>query len=316
MRGLPSVARRLGIAASLLLAGIPAAGEPVTFVFKAEVTNVFDGLGALGGRVEPGTIVRGTYTFDSETPNTAEPVDEGELGLYHHDRPPARVRLFAGPFVFRSVPSVPVVDIHVANDFGFAGTDEYGFTSANNQARGLYPSAPVDRIDLAWRAQNFSGQPFTSAALPLTPPDLTILGGGLLTIYGECTLCAGPAAFFRIEGRLTSLRRAVHMVVDHDALRCDPNPAYEIAGFYDLVRGDLAALRANGGDFAAAIDECLADDAEGAAFPYALAPEPGQGFWFLSRRASDALGETYDSGGLGQLQDRDEPIAVSGVDCP
>jgi hypothetical protein len=52
---------------------------------------------------------------------------------------------------------------------------------------------------------------FTSVELPLTPPDLSLLGGGTLEIEGECTPCAGPAAFFRISGTMTSLF-ALHRV--------------------------------------------------------------------------------------------------------
>ena len=67
--------------------------RPIAFRFDAAVTSVFDGLGALGGRVAPGDLLRGIYIFDPTTPNTAEPFDEGEAGLYHHDRPPAGVRI-------------------------------------------------------------------------------------------------------------------------------------------------------------------------------------------------------------------------------
>ncbi len=281
--------------------------EPITFVFEGQVETVFDGLGALDGQVQPGTKFTGSYTFDSETPNTAEPIDEGQLGLYEHDQPPAGVRIVVGSFAFESVASDIDFDIHVANDFGFAGTDEYGFISHNNEMHPPPPAPPLGRLDLHWLAQNFEGQPFTSAELPLTPPDLDVLGGGLLTIYGECTVCAGPAAFFRIEGTLTSLELPLDLEVDRDALSWNGPVARTT---YDIVRGDLGALRESLGDFAFAIDECLANDHEGTSFPYLIDPGPAEGFWFLMR------GATYDSVGLGQSGRRDAPIAQSGIDCP
>jgi len=95
--------------------------------------------------------------------------------------------------------SHPDFDIIVNNEIGFAGADEYGFVSRNNVARGLPDGAPVDRLDLNWLASTITENPLPSANLPLIPPDLSLLGGGLLTVYGECTLCLAPAAFFRID---------------------------------------------------------------------------------------------------------------------
>jgi len=107
-----------------------AGAELITFEFAGTVDVVFDGLGALGGLVQVGTPLTGFYTFDSLTPNTAPPVDEGEAGLYHHEAPPSGVQIQIGSFVFRSVPSSPDFDIIVNNNIGFSGADEYGFASS------------------------------------------------------------------------------------------------------------------------------------------------------------------------------------------
>jgi len=299
--------RAAAFVAMLALSGSMSIAEPITFVFEGHVETVFDGLGVLDGQVQPGVKLTGSYTFDSETPNTAEPIGEGQLGLYEHDQLPAGVRIVVGSFVFQSVASDIDFDIHVANDFGFAGTDEYGFISHNNEMQDPPPAPPLGRLDLHWWAQNFEGQPFTSAELPLTPPDLDVLGGGLLIIYGECTECAGPAAFFRIVGTLTSLEPPLELQVHRDVLSWNARGATTAC---DIVRGDLGALKESLGDFAFAIDECLANDHEGRSFPYPIDPGPAEGFWFLMR------GPTYDSVGLGQSGTRDVPIAQSGIDCP
>ncbi len=193
------------LACGLALGGAGRAGaEPITFEFSGTVDSVFDGLGALGGSVQVGTPFTGSYTFDSEIPNTAPPVDEGEAGLYHHEAPPSGVQIQIGSFVFRSVPSSPDFDIIVNNDIGFAGADEYGFASHNNEAQGLLPT-PELGLDIDWLAQTLFREPFDSIDLPTDPPDLGLLGVGLLSIVGACLLCAGPASFFRIEGTLTAI---------------------------------------------------------------------------------------------------------------
>ena len=285
----------------------------IAFRFEARVTNVFDGLGALGGGVAPGDTVRGFYVFDPATPNTAEPVDEGQAGLYHHERPPAGVRMRVGRFVFGSDRKHPDFDIIVNNDFGFAGADEYGFTSRDNFARGLLNAAPIDRIDLGWLASTITGDPLRSAELPLTPPDLERLGGGLLTVYGECTLCLGPAAFFRIEATLTSLTRPVRIWLDRQLVWWE-GPQGDWT--YEVVSGDLEALRAAGG-FAPAAEQCLTYGLASSVLSHDVTPLPGQAIWFVVRPVDDAgWPSTYDSHGTAQESDRDEGIAASGYGCP
>jgi hypothetical protein len=193
-----------------------ALAEPIAFGFRGTVTDVFDGLGALPAGVTPGRSFFGAYVFDSETPNTGEVMGEGQEGIYHHEHPPAGVALKVGPTVFRSTWRRLDFDIVVTNDFGFAGTDGYGFLSRNNVARGVLHHY-FDRLQSQWFAQTFDNSLFDNVDLPLTPPDLDVLGGGTLTVEGECTPCAGPAAFFRISGSLESLftlPRSVHKSSD------------------------------------------------------------------------------------------------------
>ena len=291
----------------------PAGAGPITFRFWGTVTDVFDGLGALDSSVAPGTSFRGTYTFDPSTPNTAPPVGEGEVGLYHHDRPPAGVRIRAGHFTFRSVPPHPDFDIIVANEFGFAGADEYGFSSRNNQARGLLTGFPIDYLDLDWLATTFVEDPLQSADLPLTPPDLDLLGGGVLTIYGDCTLCAGFVSFFRIEGTLTSLTTPVKMSVDDSALRWEGPDEAEA---YDVLQGDLQSLIDAGGDYGAATEGCLANNETSRTLVHTATPAVGEALWFVVRPVATGGNGTWDSYGLAQDGERDEGIQASGRGCP
>lgn len=81
---------------------------------------------------------------------------------------------------------------------------------------------------------------------------------------------------------------------------------------FDVVRGDLATLRATAGDYSVATGTCLA---AAQADPWLVsppAPPPGGGFFYLVR---DAAG-TYDTGESSQIGSRDAEIAASGHDCP
>ncbi len=84
---------------------------------------------------------------------------------------------------------------------------------------------------------------------------------------------------------------------------------------YDVVRGDLNQLRANGGDFSdpLATRICLANNLPATSLEDASNPLAGEGLWYLVR--SQPTG-TYDSGEPSQSGSRDAEIAASGNGCP
>lgn len=86
-----------------------------------------------------------------------------------------------------------------------------------------------------------------------------------------------------------------------------------LANGYDLVRGDLSMLRGTG-DFAAATETCVVDDAQGTAATDSDDPAPGEGAWFLVRAVGCSTG-TYDATGPSQQASRDAAIQASGNDC-
>jgi hypothetical protein len=86
------------------------------------------------------------------------------------------------------------------------------------------------------------------------------------------------------------------------------------AGAYDVLGGDLEALAATRGDFAAAVRGCLADDAtvldvtDGAA---------GPSRFYLLRGVACVNGGTYDEpAGGGQVAPRDAAIGAAAARCP
>jgi len=93
-------------------------------------------------------------------------------------------------------------------------------------------------------------------------------------------------------------------------------PPFAAAETYDVIAGDLLALRASGGDFSQATTGCLGDDVAGTSVPFPDVPPPGQGFWVLARATNCAGAGTYDTSGIGQVGARDGGIGNSQAACP
>jgi hypothetical protein len=85
---------------------------------------------------------------------------------------------------------------------------------------------------------------------------------------------------------------------------------------YDLVRGDLSALRASAGDFTTATERCLADDIVVTNWSDADTPATEHGYWYVVRGVNCGGVGSYDSGAPSQPASRDAEIAASGNACP
>jgi len=85
---------------------------------------------------------------------------------------------------------------------------------------------------------------------------------------------------------------------------------------YDVVKGDLGALRISGGDFTSSLLGCLEDDSADARSADSLDPAPGEGFYYLVRAQAACRSGTFNSGQPGQSGDRDAKIALSPHACP
>jgi parallel beta-helix repeat protein len=88
-----------------------------------------------------------------------------------------------------------------------------------------------------------------------------------------------------------------------------------LATAYDVVRGDLNALRQSGGDFTAATRLCMADDTASLTLPYTGVPNPGEGYWFVVRPVTSTEIGTYDSDGPEQVDSRDSEIEAAPAAC-
>jgi len=89
-----------------------------------------------------------------------------------------------------------------------------------------------------------------------------------------------------------------------------------IATVYDVIAGDLATLRATGGDFTVATQTCLADDQTGTVLSIGTEPGPGAGFWFLVRGVAGAVNLSLDTFTSSQVGLRDAEVAASAAACP
>ncbi|RMG45783.1 MAG: hypothetical protein D6718_06585 [Acidobacteria bacterium] len=85
---------------------------------------------------------------------------------------------------------------------------------------------------------------------------------------------------------------------------------------YDLIRGDLGALRSSGGAFDMALETCLADDWPDEEFLDAASPAGRAGWWYLVRAGACAGTESYDTGAASQRGCRDPELGGAANACP
>jgi hypothetical protein len=89
-----------------------------------------------------------------------------------------------------------------------------------------------------------------------------------------------------------------------------------VADRYDVVKGDLQALRSSGGDFTSTLTGCLEDNSADTLVDDPLEPVPDQGFYYLVRAQAACKSGTFNSEQAGQIGDRDPEIETSPHACP
>ena len=96
---------------------------------------------------------------------------------------------------------------------------------------------------------------------------------------------------------------------DDSLLSWDEKP---VAQRYCVERGDLATLRATGGDFTGSLRQELASNTTATSLVFSGSPAEGEGYWFLVK---DSPGGTFDSGCPSQIGSRDFEILSAGDFC-
>jgi hypothetical protein len=188
---------------SILAAGFPmeADAEPVSIAITAEVAEVDDTRGYLGGAINVGDVITGMYVYESTTPDTQSLPTVGD---YRQTTAPFGITLNAGGFVFRTDPNNVNFLVEIVNDHGFPARDNYLLRSYNNI---FDRSVPFERENhIAWQLDDPTRTALSSDALPTGPPvlanwqslfGLTIESGGV----------SGGGDKFLIRAHVTSAKR-------------------------------------------------------------------------------------------------------------
>ncbi|WP_437720041.1 hypothetical protein [Sorangium sp. So ce861] len=142
-----------------------ARAAPVCIDIVAQVELVNDPNGALQGQVDVGSVVTGSYTYESTTPDT-NPLST--VGDYLHATPPFGITLDVGNFTFGTDPNNVEFLVEIVNDHapGIPPTDNYLLRSYNNVSTG--PSVQ----HISWQLDDPTAAALSSEALPVDPPNL------------------------------------------------------------------------------------------------------------------------------------------------
>jgi hypothetical protein len=137
--------------------------EVITIEITAEIGGMDDRDGLLEGRISVGDIITGSYTYDSDTPDTNPSHTVGE---YWHYSSPYGISLSARGFVFQTDPDN--VDFLVSTLDDHTGQDGYLLRSYNN----LPLSNGVNIEHISWQLDDYSCTALFTDTLPTTPPVL------------------------------------------------------------------------------------------------------------------------------------------------
>ncbi len=85
---------------------------------------------------------------------------------------------------------------------------------------------------------------------------------------------------------------------------------------YDVVQGSVTALLETAGDFAAAVDLCVADNHPLLVLEHTGRPDAGEALWLLVRAVTPTDALTYDTLRASQVGSRDAEIESSTQACP
>jgi len=137
----------------------------ITIQITGEIDDVYDPHGYLEGKIEPGDIIKGFYTYETSIPDSS-PMDPVQ-GNYWHYAPPAGIALTVGGFNFLTDPFNIAFRIVIRNNTP-SGNDIYGVESSN-----ILPLSNGTQVDyISWSLKDHTVSALLSDALPTTVPVL------------------------------------------------------------------------------------------------------------------------------------------------
>jgi len=152
----------------LALSVPPAEAALITIEITAEVDSVRDEANYLEGKISPGDIITGSYTYESSTQDSSPIISVGD---YWHYAPPCGISLGVGGFMFSTDPANIEFLVEIINDhppFSSINRDAYLLRSYNN----LPLSNGTLVYDISWHLNDSTATALSSDALPTTPPIL------------------------------------------------------------------------------------------------------------------------------------------------
>lgn len=192
-----------------------------TIVLTAIVATVDDPQGVLGGAINPGDTLSGSYTYNLAT-SDSNPLPT--VGDYWHIGPgPYGISLQGGGLRFRSNPDNVMFLVELVNDHGTPSRDNYLIRSYTN----LPASCGVLVDHISWQLDDPTLAALSDTLLSAYPPDLSDWQSDFgLTIEGP-----GPGLWF-IRAHVTSAVRNVDFVGPPD--RADPASCQALAQEFGL----------------------------------------------------------------------------------
>ncbi|MCB9849339.1 MAG: PEP-CTERM sorting domain-containing protein [Phycisphaerales bacterium] len=165
---------RLMSAAAVLLATllvpIHASADLVTFKFEG-VTSLFEDLVGLGWTIPNGTVVTGTFTFDSATPDS-NPDDPTRANYYDSIVVSSSIQIGNQSTIDTGL------DSFVAVTNGFLGDDLYQMIDESLSFRGIPVSSGIVLSD-------HDAAVFDNVSIPTYPPPLDEFEGRLFTLLAD-----------------------------------------------------------------------------------------------------------------------------------
>jgi len=145
---------------------LPVQATLITIQIEGVVDRFWDEGNYLEGKIKPGDIITGAYTYDTSTPDS-NPIPE--VADYLHHAAPCGISLTVGGFDFKTDPANVDFLVEIINDSTSGGLyDAYGLISYNNLT--LYNGASVDEI--SWWLTDTSATVLSCTELPTTAPVL------------------------------------------------------------------------------------------------------------------------------------------------
>lgn len=148
---------------------------PITVEIQARITSIYDTNGYLSGAIGLGDIIRGTYNYETDLPDSNILPDVGD---YWHTTSPYGFQLSSNGYSFRTDPDNVEMIMEMCNDRRISGWDAYNLISYNNLFDIDVPADPVfpdvlSRNFIAFYLRDNTGTALSSTDLPLADPVLS-----------------------------------------------------------------------------------------------------------------------------------------------